>query len=103
MGLHPILQWPNEFSFPIELVRQYPWQCGISVLLLLLSYYVFGLLKMMLRAIVRIKVVVKIMKVLIIVRGSVKMMKAPGRGGFMIARAVFEGDPSGYFKALRGK
>ena len=28
------------------------------------------------------------------------MMKAPGRGGHLIPRTVFESDPSGYFRTL---
>lgn len=90
-------------EYSIKLVKQHPWQCGILVLLLVLSNYVPGLLEMTLKIKkMMIKVAVKIMKFLKIVRGYVKM-KAPSRGGFMIARAVFESDQSGYFRALRGK
>ncbi|KAI3729651.1 hypothetical protein L6452_18313 [Arctium lappa] len=36
-------------------------------------------------------------------KSAVKMMKAPGRPSMMIARAVFEADPQGYFANLRGR
>ncbi|KAL4567645.1 hypothetical protein LXL04_023234 [Taraxacum kok-saghyz] len=36
-------------------------------------------------------------------KSAVKLMKAPGRPTMMIARAVFEANPKGYFANLRGK
>lgn len=87
-------------QYSVEFVKQHPWQCGISVLLLLQLYYIPGLLRMLLK--MMIKVAVKIQQVLIIiVRGSEKLMQEPGRGGFIIAGAVIESNPSGYYRALR--
>lgn len=70
----------------VEFVRKHPLLCG-SLLLLVMLYYLPGL-----------KLLLKMMQ-----RGSVKMMKAPGKGGCLMARAAFENDPRGYFIALRGK
>lgn len=95
MGLILVLESVKQHFVPwaikaggngVEFVKKHPLLCG-SLFLLVMLYYQPGL-----------KLLLKIMQ-----RGSMKMMKAPGTGGSMMARAAFENDPRGYFIALRGK